>query len=60
MIERLCPATKYFRSSVKIEWKTLEVGGRSCVKMRYVIGLRGLPCGTPWLMMTSLDVVPMI
>ena len=23
-------------------------------------GLRGLPCGTPWLMVTFLDVVPMI
>ena len=34
MIERLGPATKYFRSSAKIERKTLEGGGRSCVKMR--------------------------
>ena len=34
MIEKLGLATKYFRSSAKIERKTLEVGGRPCVKMR--------------------------
>ena len=60
MIGRLGPATKYFRLSAKRERKNLEVGGRSCVKMRLRIGLRGLPCGTPWLMVTSLDVVHMI
>ena len=60
MIERFGHGTKYFRSSAKIERKTLEVGGRSCVMMRWRSGLRGLPCNTPWLMVTSLDVVHLI
>ena len=60
MIERLGPATKYFRSTAKVERKTLEVGGSWCVKMMWRSGLRGLPYGTPCLMVTSLDVVPLI